>query len=589
MSGAHSSDGRGDRVVGSLLAAAVGDALGWPQGNRSKNLRSNPARHWDKQMRFRSWTRSGGDRFAPYKDRVTAGEYSDITQSLLAVGRACLRDEEWHAWLTEVEFPQWTVFRRGGGETTLRAARSWQAGSTPWALSRTRQGTLETRYFGAGGSGAAARIAPHALRTTGVGDIPNLVQRVVRDSLSTHGHPRATLGAAIHAIALCHAQHRPDTLEHGGLVDAIADEGTWRSLDLLFENVDDTWLRNHQHTSGHASHHPTDIATSWRETVQEVEGSLRTIKAHSDPEDQRSDYEVLEALGAFDGRIKGAGTVSALTSVYMATRYASRPVRGLLRAAHLANTDTSTLTSMAASLLGAQHGAPWLGSLRETVQDSQYISWLGAELLSTDPTLQPLKGMPVDKKSLQRWSHELFESTDEDVLPDGRKVKLERSSTLASSGKRNVRRVVARTEDGQTLTIDRVTKAAVGRQDQTNTGETDIREVKTVTRTQLAQVEIKVADLSATRYFYETVIQLPGEYGETCIRLADNLRIAQASGTMAVASENGPIFNVYGDPEAVAERAQQLDGIVTHWSEDRRSLWLRNTDAHRVRVETPRF
>ncbi|MGJ9406340.1 ADP-ribosylglycohydrolase family protein [Nesterenkonia aurantiaca] len=587
MSGVQSSDGRADRVVGSLLAAAVGDALGWPQGNRSKNLKSNPARHWDKQMRFRSWTRSGGDRFAPYKDPVSAGEYSDITQSLLAVGRACLRDNDWYTWLTEVELPQSTVYQRGGSETTLRAARSWQAGRIPWTLSRTKHGRLDTRYFGAGGSGAAARIAPHALRTTGIGDIGDLLPRVVRGSLATHGHPRATLGAAIYAIALCHAQHRPDTLERGGLVDAIADEGTWRSLDLLFENVDDTWLRNHQHTSGQDSHHPTDIATSWRETVQEVEDSLRTIKTYSDPEDQRSDYEVLDALGAFNSRINGAGTVSALTSVYMATRYASRPVRGLLRAAHLSDTDTSTLTSMAASLLGAQHGAPWLGSLRETVQDSQYISWLGAELLSTDPTIQPQKSMPVDKKSLQLWSQELFESTKEDVLPDGRKITLERSSTLASSGKRNVLRVVARTKDGQTLTIDRVTKAAVGRQERTLTGETHIREVQTVTRPQLAQLEIKVANLSATRYFYETVVQLPGEYDENYIRLAGNLRIAQASGTMPLASENGPIFNVYGDPEAVSERAGEADDVVARWSGDRQSLWLKNTDGHRVRVAKP--
>lgn len=588
MSGAHPSDGRKDRVVGSILAAAVGDALGWPQGNRSKNIRSNRPREWDKQMRFRSWTRRGGDRFAPYQDPVSAGAYSDVTQLLLAVGRASLRDEDWYVWLTQVEMPQWTVYQRGGGETTLRAASRWQAGKTSWALTRTSQGRVETGYFGAGGSGAAARIAPHALRTTGVADIPNLAQRVVRDSLATHGHPRAILGAVLHAIALCHAQHHTGTFERGELVDAIADEGVWRRLDLLFENVDDNWLRSHQLTAGQDSPYSTDIATSWRETVQEVEDSLRTIKANADTGDHTNDHEVLHALGAFDSNINGAGTVSALTSLYMTTMYASEPARGLLRAAHLPDADTSTLTSMAASLLGAGHGAQWLGTLSEDVQDSSYISWLGGQLLSAGPRVQTRKAMSVDKKTLQRWSHELFQSTEEDVLPDGRKITLERNSPLDSSGKRDVRRVVAKTEDGQTLTIDRVTKAAVGRQERNFAEAADPREVQTVTRSQLAQLEIKVTDLGATRYFYETVIQLPGEYDANHIRLAGNIKIAQATGTTPLVNENGPIFVVYGDPEAVSERTREVDGVVTHWSDDRRSLWLKNNDGHRVRVDAPR-
>lgn len=104
----------------------------------------------------------------------------------------------------------------------------------------------------------------------------------------------------------------------------------------------------------------------------------------------------------------------------------------------------------------------------------------------------------------------------------------------------------------------------------------------------LTHVEIKVADLSTTRSFYETVLQLPGDYSEHHIRLAEKLMITQASATMPLPTENGPILHVHGDPNAVFERAQQTDDMATHLSDDRRTLWLKNADGHRVRIESHR-
>ncbi len=471
----------------------------------------------------------------------------------------------------------------------LRAARSWQAGKPPWSLAKTKKKkTHATGYFSAGGNSAATRIVPHVLKTRGVADIPNLAGRVVRDSIATHGHPRAILGALIHAIALCYAHHDPATLEHGELIDAIADETSWRPIDVLFENVDDTWIFNHQRTADQYSHEWTDIATSWRETVEEIDASLQTIKAHLDNGSTENDHSVLNVLGAFDNTISGAGTVSALASLYLATKYASSPASGLVQAAYLTGADTDALASMAGSLWGTVHGTYWLASLDEYVQDSQYISWLGAELLSTDATVQPRKDMPVDRKALQGWSEELFQSANTDVLPDGRTINLERHSLLSASRKKQVSRIVATTEDGQTLTIDLEADAAAASRGQPLSRASDTREVQTVTPSNLTLVEIKVADLSATRSFYEKVLQLPGEYSESHIRLAGNLMITQASATKPPPTENGPILHVYGDPDAVFERAQESDDIATRLSDDRRLLWVKNDDGHRVRIETPR-
>ena len=589
MSGVQTPGGRGDHVAGSMLGAAVGDALGWPQARQSRNIRGNRRGQGARVLGFQSWPRRRREGSARYQDPVSAGEYSDHTQLLLAVGRACLRDDDWYPWLTEVELPQWTLYQREGRGAVLRAARSWQAGKPPWTLAKTKKKkTQATGYFSAGGNSAATRIAPHVLKTTGVADIPNLAGRVVRDSIATHGHPRAILGALIHAIALCYAQHQPATLEHGELVDAITDETSWRPIDVLFENVNDTWILNHQLTADQYSHEWTDIATRWRETVQEIDDSLQTIKTNLDQASPESDHNVLEVLGAFDNTISGAGTVSALASLYLATRYASSPASGLVQAAYLTGADTDALASMAGSLWGTVHGTYWLASLDEYVQDSQYISWLGEALLSTDPTIQPRKDMPVDQKALRGWSEELFQSTNTDVLPDGRKITLERHSLLAASRKKQVSRVVATTEDGQTLTIDRETEAAVATRGQPLSRESDTHQAQTVTPSNLTHVEIKVADLSATRSFYEKVLQLPGEYSDHHIRLAGNLMITQAGATTLLPTENGPIIHVYGDPDAVFERAQDTDDIATRLSDDRRTLWLKNADGHRVRIEAHR-
>lgn len=88
-----------------------------------------------------------------------AGEYSDDTQLLLAVARACLAGNQWLEHLRVVELPFWPTYQRGGGRAALTACRAWQDSSPPWAS------TKAASYFAAGANGAAMRIAPHVLAT----------------------------------------------------------------------------------------------------------------------------------------------------------------------------------------------------------------------------------------------------------------------------------------------------------------------------------------------------------------------------------------------------------------------------------------
>jgi ADP-ribosylglycohydrolase len=72
-----------DRAVGMVLAAAVGDALGWPYERRDRTRRL-PADSGPNQ--FVAWERMAGNRFRPFTEVVKAGDYSDDTQMIIAVG-----------------------------------------------------------------------------------------------------------------------------------------------------------------------------------------------------------------------------------------------------------------------------------------------------------------------------------------------------------------------------------------------------------------------------------------------------------------------------------------------------------------------
>ena len=147
------------KAEGAFLALAAGDALGWPQEMRG-SIRGNPA-NMSAHVEFKEWTRRGGGRFQPYEEVIHPGDYSDDTQLTLAVARS--RTSHGSAWwnaFTRAELPLWTLYERGGGGATKRAANEWASGRAPW---KSHRHDSVRQYFAAGGNGVAMRVLPHAL------------------------------------------------------------------------------------------------------------------------------------------------------------------------------------------------------------------------------------------------------------------------------------------------------------------------------------------------------------------------------------------------------------------------------------------
>ena len=327
-----------DRAAAAFIAGAVGDALGWPMEDRGNRVggtsKVQPA------PRLVPWVRREGGGYAPHEQEIPAGTYSDDTQLLLAVARSRLRGDDWYRHLVEAELPLWLLYERGGGGASKRSANSWARGKPPWDLSHKDEALL--RYFRAGGNGAAMRCLPHVLIDGKARAFERLLPYLDADGLATHGHPRAIVGSRIFAWALWWALDRRQSLSFGELLERSIDSvPQWASIP----DLPDDW-REAQ----------TRVAPRWpSEWEAAVEESLRFLRSMRNQMAHGAlvlDDETLAGIGVFS-REGGAGTVTAVAALFLATRYTSQPLQGLLAAAFLRNADSDTIASMAGSLLGS--------------------------------------------------------------------------------------------------------------------------------------------------------------------------------------------------------------------------------------------
>jgi ADP-ribosylglycohydrolase/catechol 2,3-dioxygenase-like lactoylglutathione lyase family enzyme len=427
------------RAEAAMLAAAVGDALGWPQENRGGRVGGR--RGVEPQLDFVEWRRRGGGRYASHEEVIGAGEYSDDTQLIAAVGRSLLIGKGWWDRWTRLELPFWLLYERGGGGATKRACQAWTKGNAPWT------DEARERYFAAGGNGVAMRVLPHCLRDD---DFARVAESIVADGIATHGHPRAHVGALAYGYALWRALRRRERLPYGALIEETREEvATWSRCPPV-DNVAPDWAEA-ANTAG-----PGLYDDLWKKTVSEMMDLLSLCGEAIGQGALSVDRETLQKLGAFDKRVSSAGTITAAGALFLASRYASRAEQGLLSAAFAHGADTDTLASMTGSLLAAINGGDWLGKARERVQDDRFLVRLARSLVvgtiredraSSDPDVRTL----VRRLDGTEVGMEL-------TLPDGRIGHLRNVADHPTKTRNEIKTFVVETDDGQTLFFKRARK-----------------------------------------------------------------------------------------------------------------------------------
>jgi ADP-ribosylglycohydrolase/catechol 2,3-dioxygenase-like lactoylglutathione lyase family enzyme len=374
-----------DRARAPMLGAAIGDALGWPMENRSGRV--GGISKVEPRFELTAWRRREGGGYAPHEVAVPAGTYSDDTQLTLAVGRSRLRGDRWWEHWSQCELPLWLVYERGGGGATKRAAQAWNRGHGPW--SREAKERDRERYYEAGGNGVAMRILPHALIETA--DFKTIAREILADGICTHGHPRALIGAQVQAYAIWLALNLEGPLGYGDLLRrALDEEDSWGYLAQDDERLSGWWEATHEYRP--------DFVTTWKRTRGEARRLLEGCQESLGEGSLAVDRKTLEKLGAFDPKVSGSGTVTAAASVFLASRYASRPEHGMLAAAFARGADTDTVAAMTGAILGAVDRDDWLAGIDQHLQDLGYIEDLSAALSRGESTRLPGSSWRADDR-----------------------------------------------------------------------------------------------------------------------------------------------------------------------------------------------
>ncbi len=439
------------KAVGAMLGAACGDALGWPNERVGK---SKAPKQLGRLHDFRSWTRRSGGRFFPYEETIEAGEYSDDTQLILCLCRSLLKEENWWDYFTQVELPFWSTYERGGGGATKRAVDSWLDGVAPWSSNRKPQDVK--RYFDAGGNGVAMRVLPHILRL-GENEFSVIAANIFLDGVTTHGHPRALLGALAYGFALWAAFRKDSKLVYGELVEElIKNAEAWSALPDL-PAIQPEWKNQ-------AERNLQGYAKLWESAKAEVLEYLEVCRTELAKGALSFDDDVLKKLHCFNSKISGAGTVAAIAAVYLASRHAADPINGVVKAAFAIGSDTDTIASMTGGMLGCINGSDWLSPVRHGIQDAPYIEKCASRLVG-DHVDDKVSVEAVRRSPLKNWldnvtaAHEVMETR----LPDHRKAKVNRApDQVGRSGKYKVEFLKFASEDGQTIYINKISKGNFG-------------------------------------------------------------------------------------------------------------------------------
>lgn len=347
-------------VVSSALWAAAGDALGWitELGDEETVTYRTGSRRVEETV---EWKRRIGGRFGPTV-RLAAGTYSDDTQLRLSVSRATRGTGEFDVTaFAKVELPVWLSYSLGAGRGTSAAAANLAKPSVTWFSnffsSRDGRG-----YFAAGGNGAAMRIQPHVWKSKTL-RFEDFAADVLRDSITTHGHPIGFCGAIFHAVSVAYAlktQEIPSPNEWKGFVELFRRLPAIAKAD---EQLGLFWIRPWEEQFGTTLQTAVDF---------EADRALSLIAdAQSVLKSGRDSFRMfVKLVGGFEEQTRGSGTNTAIAAVALSSLGRDLSAEETISlGANTIGSDTDTIASMAGAILGAVRG----GEPKWRLQDRSYL------------------------------------------------------------------------------------------------------------------------------------------------------------------------------------------------------------------------
>lgn len=425
------------KYKGSIKLSAIGDALGWMTEFETNAQSLKEKFGYARIEDFHTWKKKVGGRFYGYVDIIEAGSYSDDTQLLLSVARSIKKNGEVdHNYFAKVELANWLTYVRGGGRTVKIAAEKIKRKSVTWFSNfytyKTNDRILDYRQSGA--NGAAMRILPIALAN--LGNVEKIKEEIFCNSIITHGHPRAILGAMLYGYAIDQIiVFRPEDFNWENYIIRIGLDFP-QKFDLAFTNRTEIkeWLKEWNKSSG------ITFERLYSEIVVETQNYLRF--AFQSIKQNLSVQETLTKLGCFNQATKGSGTSTVIAGIYLAAKFHDKPLNAIIEAVNALGSDTDSIAAFTGGLIGALHGNSIIPNKWKSVQDNDYLDKIAEQLLSisedrfisvpftSNSNLQSLNNIHKDDFSL---------NTEVEFIPLGRgKITFIDKQPTLTKGKYNL-------------------------------------------------------------------------------------------------------------------------------------------------------
>nr|WP_231119309.1 ADP-ribosylglycohydrolase family protein [Rhodovulum sp. MB263] len=311
------------------------------------------------------WKRLIGGRSGVTVD-LPAGTYSDDTQLRLCVSRAISANGTFDVEaFAKIEVTSWQGYCLGAGIGSKAAAANLSKRGVNWFsnfFSSDRQ-----KYVTAGGNGAAMRIQPHIWSARGTLD--DLVLRVMRDAVVTHGHPHGFCGAVFHALCLWDTLIRKEVPSIDCAIEYVSVCGRLPEIIEKDNELSSFWKPTWEREASQSF--DTAIRNFQEEAIRDISIVQGLVEKNSTP----NYHEVLEGLGCLTDQFRGSGFKTALAALFLSELHTPSEIEdALIESANELESDTDTIASMAGAILGAL-------STREPNWSIQDASYLRAEAL----------------------------------------------------------------------------------------------------------------------------------------------------------------------------------------------------------------
>lgn len=425
------------KYKGSIKLSAIGDALGWITEFEKSQESLKKKFGTERIENFFEWKKTVGGRFYGFTDNIKAGSYSDDTQLLLAVARSIKNDGSLdHNYFAKIELANWLDYARGGGRTVKTAADKIQRKSIKWFNNfyNYKVNGENYDYKQSGANGAAMRVLPIALAN--LGNIEKIKEEIFCNSIITHGHPRAILGAMLYGYAINQiVVFRPEYFKWESYITQIGlDFPKKFELSFLKKIEIREWIKQWDKSSDKL------FESTYIETAIEAQNLLRLI--YISIKQNMSVQETLKKIGCFDTATKGSGITTVIAGIYLATKFHNKPLEAIIESVNALGSDTDSIAAFTGGLVGALHGQSIIPDKWKSVQDMEYLDKIADRLLaiSEDRLEENIKSSSLNLELLNNPKKDDFSIGQEiEFVPLGKGiiVGIDRQKTL-TKGKYNL-------------------------------------------------------------------------------------------------------------------------------------------------------